>query len=170
VQLHPDVTPDMFSVNAKRYLPRNPAISASELTNKQLLKDLERNAFVVHRCTLPQIVSPFSNFMNTFLIFLIAVLYNYISCYVTIHIVAMFAVLDLQNTFHLPRCNIYILSPYPIPMPRSSVSLPTATKYHVLKDTTLNVFHYSTHSTVQTQSVSFYRSVRLYLRLLNPET
>jgi len=61
-----DVTPDILSLNANGYLPRNPAISASELTNKQLLMDLEGNAFVVLRCKLPQIVSPFSNFMNTF--------------------------------------------------------------------------------------------------------
>jgi len=145
-------------------------ISVSELTNKMLQTDLDRNDYVVHRCTLQQNFSPFSNFMNTFLIFLIAVLYNYINCYVTIHIFATFAVLAVHNTFHLPRCNIYILSPYPIPMPRSSVSLPTAIKYHLLKDTTLNVAQYSTHSTVQTHSLSFYRSVRFYLRLLNPET
>ena len=64
------------------------------------------------------------------------------------NIVATSAVLAVHNTFHLPRCNIYILSPYLISMPRSSFSLPTAIKYPLLKDTTLNISHYSTHSTV----------------------
>ena len=48
-------------LNANRYLPKNPAISVSELTNKHLKTELERNSSVVHRCTVPQIfLSPFS--------------------------------------------------------------------------------------------------------------
>ena len=54
MQQHLDVTTDMLKLNAKRYLAKYLTISVSELTNKQLQTDLERNVFVVDRCTLQQ--------------------------------------------------------------------------------------------------------------------
>ena len=74
VQLHPDVTTDMLTVNVNRQLPKNPAISLPELTNKHLQTELERNAFHMHRCTVAQkALSPFFILINTFLIFIISV-------------------------------------------------------------------------------------------------
>jgi hypothetical protein len=62
-------------VQSKRYTlfaGELPTIPLSELNEKQLQTGFERNAFVVHRCTVPQIIlSPFFILMNIFLIFIV---------------------------------------------------------------------------------------------------
>ena len=42
---------------------------------------------------------------------------KHVTCNVRIHIVVTFAVLDIQNTLHIPCCHIYILSPCRISLP-----------------------------------------------------
>jgi len=48
VQLLLGATTIMFRVNSNRYLPQIPAISLSELSEKQLQTELEGNVFIVH--------------------------------------------------------------------------------------------------------------------------
>ena len=52
--MFPDATTGLFAVNSNRFLPRLPAISLSEQSDKQSQTELERNDFLVHRCTVQQ--------------------------------------------------------------------------------------------------------------------
>jgi hypothetical protein len=62
--------------------------------------------------------------MNTFLIFTVTVYNKRVKYNLRIQFVAMFAVLDIQNTFRISYCHIYILSPCTISLapPQSSIT------------------------------------------------
>jgi hypothetical protein len=62
--------------------------------------------------------------MNAFSIFTVTVHSKHFRCSIRIHIAANFAILDIPITFHIPCCNIYILSPCTISLapPQSSIT------------------------------------------------